>query len=344
MKIAPRAIREFLQQPDKGCAGVLIYGPDAGLVHERMQAIAAKILPAGDTFGRMELTEDQVKNDPALLADELAAFSLMGGRRVVVVRDAGDKIAKAMEAALAAADGSNYLVLCAGELGPRSTLRALFESAKQFAALPCYRDEAMDVQALIRRRFDETGIMCGREAMAYLTEHLGNDRGVTMSELDKIILYLGGERTLSLQSAEALVGHNRDITLDAICMDIASGNAAAMESQLTQSFREGVQPIALLRALQRHFQRLYMLRGLMREGKSAADAVASLRPPVFFRHVPTLAGQADAWPEARLMRALERLVKAELACKQMPVDPVLLAYRACAEIVKLPSGVAAKAA
>ena len=110
-----------------------------------------------------------------------------------------------------------------------------------------------------------------------------------------------------------------------------------MHGHRVKALREGMQPIALLRGLQRHFQKLYMLRGIMREGKSAAEAVAGLRPPVFFRHVQAFAAQAEALPEPRLIKVLERLAKTELSCKQVPVDPGLLVYRVCAEIVKLPA-------
>lgn len=346
MKLTGKTAKDFLQQPDKGCVGVLIYGPDAGLMRERMQAIAAKILPPDDPFGRVELTEEQLKNDPALLADELAAFSLTGGRRMVLVRDAGDKASKTVEAALTRADGTNYLVVCAGELGPRSTLRQLFESGAKLAALPCYRDEAMDIQAVMRRTFDAAGIACGRDVMTYLMQHLGNDRGVTQSELDKIVLYLGEERNLSLEAAENLVGQNRDVTLDALCMEIASGNATAADALLGQSLREGVAVIALLRAVQRHLHRLYQLRGIMRGGQSAEAAVAALKPPVFFRYVQSFARQAESWPQAVLLEALELAAAAEQACKQTPLPQALLVQKLCADLLLLKSGsrTAAKAA
>jgi DNA polymerase III subunit delta len=215
MKIAPKSAREFLQKPDKNTVGVLFYGPDAGLVRERMQQVAAVILGKdGDPFGRMELGEDQLKNDPARLSDELCAMSLLGGRRVILVRDVGDKATKAVEGALERADGSNYLVVCADELGPRSSLRQLFEGHDKLAALACYKDEAVDLQTVIRQRLETAGIHCAREAFTYLTQHLGNDRYVTYSELDKVILYLGDEKQLSLEVAQELVGHNKEVQLD----------------------------------------------------------------------------------------------------------------------------------
>jgi DNA polymerase-3 subunit delta len=334
MKIVPKQARDFLRQPDRPYAGVLIYGPDAGQVRERANAIAAFILSGeNDPFARVELTDDQLKKDPALLADEVSAMSLMGGRRAIVVRDAGDRVVKAVESALEGPAGNNYLIVCAAELNPRSALRQLFEAHPKLAALACYKDEAMDIQAVVRQKLE--GVNVSRDAMAHLTQHLGNDRAVTTSELDKILLFLGDEKTLTLEMAEALVAHNRDIALDQLCMDMAGGNAPAVASQLAQAFREGVQPIALLRASQRYFQRLYSVKEAVAAGTPLEQAVSSLRPPLFFRAVQPFTRHAQGWSLERVVRALEVLRKAEASVKQTGAAPALLVDRAFMEIATL---------
>ncbi len=336
MKIMPKQARDFLRQPDKPYAGVLLYGPDAGQVRERMNAIAALILGNdADPFARVELTDEQLKKDPALLADELSALTLMGGRRAVIVRDGSDKIAKAVEGALEGPAGNSYLIVCAGELTPRSPLRQLFEAEPKLAAVACYKDEAIDLQAIVRQKFEAAGIRCDRDAMTYLTQHLGNDRGVTNSELDKIILYLGDEKQLTPEVAEDLVAHNRDTALDGLCMDMAGGNAPAVALQMNQALREGMPPIVLLRASQRYFQRLYSVKEAMARGTPLDQAVSALKPPLFFRAMQPFTRHAQAWSVEKVVRALEVLRKAELAVKQTGSAPALLIDRAFMEVSSL---------
>jgi DNA polymerase-3 subunit delta len=335
MKIAPKAVREFLAAPAKGYNGVLFYGPDAGLVRERMQLVAKALLgPQADPLSRTELSEDQLKGDPARLSDELCSSSFFGGgeRKVIILRDAGDKSAKAIAGAIEVGFGDNYLIVCADELAPRSALRQMFEGQERLGAVACYKDEAMDLQSVIRGKFEAVGVNVSRDAMAYLQQHLGNDRYVTNSELDKILLYLGNDKQLSLEVAEELVGHNRDVTLDGLAMEAASGNARAVEDLLIQALREGVQPIQLLRAGQRYFQKLFTAREAMDGGKGAEQVVASLKPPLFFRHVPVFTRHLQEWPQSRIIFALNIFSSAELAVKQSAASPALITQKAFTEV------------
>ena len=90
-----------------------------------------------DPFRIAELTPARLKEDPARLADEAAAIALTGGRRAVVVRDASDGVTGAVSGFLADPKGDALVVLEGGELGPRSSLRKLFEGADNAAALVC---------------------------------------------------------------------------------------------------------------------------------------------------------------------------------------------------------------
>src|SRR4029077_5187753 len=98
MKVAPRDQARFLKSADPSVAAVLFYGPDQGLVRERALDLVTRIAgDAGDPFRVAELSAAQLKDDPARLADEAAALSLSGGRRVLRLREAGDNHADALD-------------------------------------------------------------------------------------------------------------------------------------------------------------------------------------------------------------------------------------------------------
>ncbi len=320
MKLSGRQIADFLAQP-KQALGALVYGADEGLVRERIQAVKFKLLPQGaDAFSFAEVTDDAIKAEPSRLADECAALSLMGGNRIVFLRDAADRHTKAVEAALPLLHPGCFLLVGAGELAARSSLRLLFETEKTLAALPCYHDETENIQALIRARLEKEGLSVAREAVEYLTAHLGNDRGVTLAELEKLALYTHGRGIVAFEDAQALIEGNRETQLDSIAFAVAERNAAALDAQLRQALQEGAQPVALLRAAQRHFQRLYAVAAAREGGASLDQAVGALKPPVFFKQQPVIKRQAGAWSRAQAARALKRLREAEAACKSTGVN------------------------
>lgn len=316
MKLSVSDIPSFLLAPDKKCQAVLVYGPDGGLVRERVKAIAVKVVPdIADPFNVVELTEEKLLADPPLLRDELAALSLMGGRRLVFLRDAGDKASGIIEEAFEGLPEGAFFIAYTDELSPRSSLRLLFEKHPRFAALPCYKDEGRSLEAVIRTTLEQYGLRANAEIMRYLAHHLGNDRGVTLSELEKLALYVGDEKELSLEAVQLLIGENTDHSMDDVCQAVAGRDPRALETALLRLSREGTPAIAILRALIRYFQRLHYLNALLENGQNADQAIASLRPPVFFKQAPLLKRQLALWKKDSVSHALQLLLETEKNAK-----------------------------
>ena len=91
----------FAAKPDPKIRAALIYGPDAGLIRERLNTMTKAIAGSvDDPFRVSEFGADVLGDDPARLGDEAAALTFTGGRRVVRIRDAGDTIVPLFEAFL----------------------------------------------------------------------------------------------------------------------------------------------------------------------------------------------------------------------------------------------------
>src|SRR4029079_19391572 len=98
VKIEPRQGDAFLKKPDPKIRGVVIHSNDEGLIAERAAQLAKTVCEdLKDPFRVVDIAGDALKADPARLADEFGAMSLMGGRRVVRVRPAGEESAAALE-------------------------------------------------------------------------------------------------------------------------------------------------------------------------------------------------------------------------------------------------------
>lgn len=334
MKIS-RDVDSFLERTAPDLGAVLLYGPDAGLVRERAEALVRRVVgDRDDAFRLCELAADRLEDDPARLADEAAALPLFGGRRVVRLRGATDDCSDLVAAVLADPGPAALLVVEAGDLRSRSSLRALFESERNAAAVACYRDEERDIGRLVEGELKRRGIALDPEALEYLAANLGSDRALTRAEIEKLALYAGdtpGAR-VTLEDARACVGDSAWLALDDLVFALAEGEMAALDRVLERSLSEGVAAVRILRAAAQHFLRLHRVVGLVEQGQSAERAVASLRPPVFTRDRPRLVRQARLWSGAELARALSRLLEAEEACKRTGAPDALLCSRALIEI------------
>src|SRR5216684_1792622 len=259
MKIAANRLADFLRRPPPEIRGVLLYGPDAGLVRERADQLTASICgDLKDPFRISELSAAILAGDPARLADEVAAMSLVGGRRVVRIRDAGEALAALLAETFAGARGDSLIVIEAGDLPARSGLRKLCEACANAAAVACYADSPRELGEVIRQTFAAHRIGVSGEAQAYLVAHLGGDRLVRRQELEKLALYIGDGGRVEFADAVACVGDTTTLSVEELAYAAADGNPAKLEGALLRCLQEGQAPISILRAVARHFQRLHL--------------------------------------------------------------------------------------
>lgn len=320
MKIAANRIDGFVRKPDPQCRAVLIYGPDDGLVRERTETLIETVAGSRDDPFRVSRIDARTLDaDPTRLADEAAALSLGGGRRVVHVAQATDRLAAAFKEILGSTgqdgDGNAFVVVEAGELGPRSSLRRLFEDLPGAAALPCYLDEGPRLTRIIEQTLEKHGVKATVAALEYLTDHLGADRKMTRAETEKLALYVGQGGEADLDAAMACVGDSAARGLDDLVFAAAGGRHRDLDRILHRLFFEGTGVITVLRAATRHFQRLHYVSGMVSGGDSLDHAMGALRPKVFFKYTPAFRSQLGRWPPRRIASALEILLDAERACK-----------------------------
>jgi DNA polymerase III subunit delta len=319
VKLAAARVEAFLRTPDPEARAVLLYGPDAGLVRERAETLARSVCPdLRDPFRVADLAATTLATDPARLADEAAQISLMGGRRVIRVREAGDALAPLFGRFLADAIGpaSDALVVVeAGDLPGRSALRRVFDDCRVGAAIGCYADGARDLAAMIRDACVAHRIRLSRDASDFLVEHLGGDRLLTRSELEKLTLYAGDGGQVELDDARAVIADSALLSLDDAIFAAAEGDAPALDRALARVFQEGGAAVSVVRALLRHLQRLHLLAARVASGASSEEAIRAARPPIFFKQQDSWRRQLQRWNEARLRRALDRVAEAEFRMK-----------------------------
>lgn len=342
-----KAIDAFVAKRDPRIAAILVYGPDLGLVRERADAIARQVCSDfKDPFNYIELTDADLKSDPSRLADEAAALSMMGGERVVRIRTAGEAAAAAAKLVIDGLDAgrlkpAGIVLVEAGDLGKASGLRKHFEGSKAAVALPCYSDAAADVRAIAAAAARLEELHFDDEALDFLVALLGEDRGVSRSEIEKLILFKGpkalrdGPTTITLDDVRAVLVDTISDAVGEAAGAAADGARERLAVALRRSATSGASPISILRALQREFGRLRTARALMAEGASAEAAMAKLRPPVFFLEKRAFEARLRRWPLAALDASLDMLIDAELDAKSTGLPDQELVERAAFRIAAM---------
>ena len=107
----------------------------------------------------------------------------------------------------------------------------------------------------------------------------------------------------------------RDMVSACAVLAAAGGDLARLERDLARAYLDGAAPIAVLRAMARHLQRLHRVAGQVAGGQGADAAIKSIRPPVHFRVAEAMRRQIGRWPPRRLATAMAITLEAEIDCK-----------------------------
>lgn len=339
MKIATASIRRFLEKPDKSVRAALLYGPNESFAREAAQRLAAHALgKSDDPYAITKLTDDEIKRDAARLVDALSAQSLLGGPTIVWARIAGRGADASIIDALAGierGEASGFLIVEAGDLGSAAELVKKFNDAKSAAAISFYEESEAERVNYAKTAAKDAGLSFERDAEEAFLSALPGDRGLAAREIEKLALYahqLG--RPVSTEDLAALLADEGESALDAASFAAAQGRAAQAVEALARI--EGLSGVSALRALLRRLHQLRELRAMIDGGVSAGDAVAKMRPPVFWKERDAVAAQARLWTAKKLNAAYDILWSAELRSKTAGAPQELIAadaYRGVAKLV-----------
>ena len=322
MKLDARRTATFLRDPGP-VRVALLHGDDEGLVRHRADALTLAVAGAADDPFRVAWL---ARDEHGRLEEEASAIAMLGGRRAIRVREAGDALLAAVERVLGSA-GDSVVVLEAGGLSRRSKLLAAIEKASNAAAVACYPEEGPALRGAIAARLEAAGVRADADALDWLRDHLGGDHASTRGEIDKLILYAGEARRLDLDDVRTSIGDGAAVSLDEAIYAATSGDLAAADRAVERAIAEGQTAVGLLRALLGHLSRMHQVRGRMEAGASAAEAVEQLRPPVFWKRKADLVRTMAGWPLARISGAMAEVRRTELACKQTGAPDLVMVRR-----------------
>lgn len=324
------------KNPPRGMIAALVYGPDAGLARERSETLLKTVVAdLNDPFRVSDLDEQTLSTDPARLADEAAAISMLGGRRVVRVRGATNALAKMFETFLDDPKGDALVVVEGGDLARGAALRKVFEEADNAAAIPCYPDTQRDLADVVRDTLRAEGLSISPDALEDAVSRLGSDRGVTRRELEKLALYAHGRKQISIEDVRAVMGDEAEARVEEACDAAGTGDLKRLDLALERLWASDVSAVAVLRQAMGHFQRVLLVSAEAAHGETIDGAMKKLRPPLHFSRVGSFKGQVQRWNEARLGEALDMLLETEALCKTTGVPAEAVCARALFNVASM---------
>jgi DNA polymerase-3 subunit delta len=203
-------------------------------------------------------------------------------------------------------------------------------------------DNEAALEGLVESAARAQGLSVDADALEWIVERLGGDRGQSRSEIEKLLLYKEGDgaKSVTLDDALAVLGDTAAIGIDDVVAATFDGQLVPLDRALDRVFAEGGNPVQLVRALQRHTDQLHLVASHAAgfDGKGGGNLEGAMFKarglprggPVrqrFERHL-------RAWPLGRLSSALQVILKAEQECKSTGYPDEAIARRLCLALAR----------
>lgn len=309
-------IEKYLKKPEAHLRAFLVYGSNEGLMAEYVRKLVLTVSKdLYDPFAVVYLNGADILADVGVLVSEYNSRSLMGGSRVIIIRDADNNLTKHLKALFENPNPEALVVIYSSSLNKKSSLVVWADGAEDAASIACYEDRDEDIFATARQMFIEKSITIGNEALQLLCARLSNDRKSNLSEIEKLITYIGDRRNITIEDIKAAVSDQSVSNAEDVCYYTAGGYSEKSQKALQRMLNEGEEPVSIVRALSGHFNKLITCQSYMEKGEPLDKAVGKLTPRLMFYRESAFKRQLALWPKDRLFSVLELLYKCERDCK-----------------------------
>jgi DNA polymerase III subunit delta len=286
-----------------------IFGQDDSTIAGIADAMSKKMGPEAE---RIDIESDKLRSDPALLADEAASTSLFGDTRYIRLNFRREEGVDAIENLLNAEQAGK-----------------LVEGSARAMTYICYPPTEAEATDQVLAMAQASGLKLDRALAAQIARYTGQDRRLAASEVEKLALYhdASPERSVLVEAAAftALAAETSEEDVQSLVNQVMGGEVRALGRQLTEARTLGIEPIRIVRSLQRRAALLAGLRAKV-DGGANPGALVRATKSIFWKEQDEHARQLQRWTSPRLAGLMGHLLDLEKRLMALggELGPVLL--------------------
>ena len=290
----------------------LFYGPNLGKIDEFVALLSLKL----NITSNLTLDNEILKKNPQYISNYIKSFDIFVDQKLIVFNaHNSDNLIKNIDFNDEKFFVNCKLIIRAGELNTKSKLRNIFDKNRSLVSIACYNDTVFECRNIIERKLLNEGLELSNDQIVFLSKSLFGNRFLVNCEMEKIILYLKQNKSISDNSLRKLINTDTSLELESLIYTVVSGNASQFESLLNRAKKNGLNEIIILNALTRHFFKILYTKQHYMKTKSYLKAVKLIFPPIFFKLEDEFINQAKVWPKSKIENILGRLLDIDIKLK-----------------------------
>ncbi|MBF0357038.1 MAG: DNA polymerase III subunit delta [Magnetococcales bacterium] len=295
---------------------ILLYGQEQGLIVKQVEQLRKLIIKDesaadfdAETFFAENLDEERFIN-------ACQGFPFLSKTKFVLLKEA-DKIdneaKKTLLKYLETPSASTLLVVQSSNLEAKNTLRKGFETSKTAWAIPYYPLEAGKLGSWIQQYLQKKGYKADRDAIQYLSQRLDGDTSAATSELEKLQLFVGESRHITLKEVFAVVGETVQHSVFGLSAALYRGETKKALHILDRLLDGGEEPLAMIGVITLRMRRIIQGQALLNDGENPKSISRKLQ--IFWKEEGEFLVQCRTVKTAALANGLLDCLEADKALK-----------------------------
>ena len=289
----------------------LVYGENEGLKKEVIQILEKNLK------GNIEkYDEAQILNDQEIFYQKIFNQSLFEKEKIIIINRCSEKFFEIIENISEKNIFDIKIILNSNILDKKSKLRNLFEKNKDFVVVPTYKDTSMTLMEITKKFFYNYKISISQETINLLVNRCNGDRGHLKSELDKILIYIQGKKSIRLEEIYKLTNLSENVSINELVDNSLSKNTNKTSEILNESNYKPEDGILILRTFLQKAKRLLSLYENHSENISYDNLINNYKPPIFWKDKPIVKKQLENWSKSKIEDLIVNINKTETFLKK----------------------------
>ena len=299
----------------------LIYGENEGHKNEII-----KFLEKNFNRNIEKYDEAQIISNSELFYEKMFNQSLFEKEKIVIINRCSDKICEIIENIIEKKDADIKIILNANVLEKKSKLRNLFEKRRELVIVPTYKDNSITLADIAKRFFNNYKISISQETINLLVNRCNGDRGHLKSELDKILIYIHGKKSINLEEIYKLTNLAENFNINELVDTALSKNSQKTSDIINESNYKSEDGILILRTFLQKAKRLLNLYENQNENTSLDILIDNHRPPIFWKDKPIIKKQLENWSKSKIKDLIVKINKTEIFLKKNSPNSLMLIF------------------
>ena len=288
---------------------LLIFGENRGLIDDLKKNIK-KNNAAAETIN---LFQDEILKKEKILSDEINNTSLFCEKKIIFIHESTDKIFNQFNNNADMLSEENKIIIISGLLDRKSKLRNLFEKSKDYAVVPCYKDNERTLSTYIKNNLTNVkGI--SQQVVNLIIENSDLDRKTICNELEKIKMYCI-KKEVNLDIVKELLNIKSNTEFDQIRDASLTGDKKKVNKLLGEIEFRNEDIVFYINSLNTRITKLHEIHSINESIKDLDVSLEELKPKIFWKDKPIILDQLKRWNISKLQQILIKVADVELNFK-----------------------------